>query len=122
LGEAVFDHVYLVITQANTLIHEKREQAYNNFKNELPRLVMQHHRPLISDDKILFADFDRFDEYFINPLTKVVQTATLYEPNIPKGIDPNDPESIEKLLATPAMQKVMEKQEKILEEHKKQAE
>jgi len=112
LGSQLFDHVYIVVTQGNTLVKEQKEKTYRNFKNDLPRILMEHNIPMIPQEKILFADFDNFDD-FLNPLTNGIQTANIYKPKIAEGIDTKDPESIERFLQTPEMKKAMEKYEEI---------
>lgn len=122
LGQGIFEHIYVTVTKSNTHIDEFRENVYRNFKADLPRILMQHHLPIISDDKILFADFDKFEDQFIVPLNKVLYTSTKYQVKLAEGVDSQDPDSIEKLLMSPEVKRLTEMYEKMMEQQKKEAE
>lgn len=121
LGEDLFEHVCIAITQADTLIPEQRKKVYQNYKQDLPRIFQENGLPAFTQ-KILFADFDRLKESFLEPLMKLLRTATSYVPKLAEEIDTNDQESINKFLAKPEMKKMMAHYESLAAEQKKQIE
>ncbi len=115
-GQEVFKHTLIAVTQANTLIPEKRQEAYQNFQLDFPNILSI---PSIGPKQVFFADGDdRFQEMFVRPLAKIMETATVYQPQISQDIDPKDPQSIKKVLAKPELQEYMKEYEAILEKQK----
>lgn len=119
LGQTLFKHIYIVVTQANTLETRARQQVYNNFSKDLFKIFEQHGIPPFSPDKLLFADFDNFEQQFLIPLGKVLPTVTSYKPELAQGIDPNDPESVKRFLADKEFKPILDKFEAMLAEERK---
>ena len=116
LGNSVFKHTFIVITQTNTLVHEQREKVFRLYSEELPQILANNGMPWFTKDRILFADFDKFNEMLLNPLGNIIQRSNSFIPNLPTNIDLNNPESIKVLLQGQEIQAWMKKQQEKNEE------
>jgi len=119
LGEQLYDHVYIVLTQVNNLVVEERPRLITRFMYQLPSILESQGFPSIPEERILVSDFDNFDK-FMTPLTREIQTQESFVPEIADGVDAKDPESIARFLQSPEMKKVMQKYEEIIEAKKNQ--
>ena len=115
LGAGVYDHVYIVITQVDTLVPDEKEKIYKNYKKDLPNIIAQHALPPFPQERMLFVDSNNFDE-FMQILTQEIRGAERYMPQIAREIDPNDPESIDRFLQAPEIKRVTEFYQKQTEE------
>jgi len=116
LGNSVFKHTFIAITQTNTLVPEQREKNFSLYTKELPQILANNGMPWFTKDKILFADFSQFDELFLNPLANILQSSTAFVPTLPTDIDPNNPETIKTYFQDPEMQAWIKKQKQQAEE------
>jgi len=122
LGHEIFKHTLIAVTQANTLVSEKRDEIYAKFPIQLPGILSNHGLNDFGPHKVLFPDADSFQEKFLKSFTEIIKDAPFYQPKIAQEIITKDPESIKKFLAKPEMQAFMKQYEDILAEQKKQTE
>lgn len=107
LGQDVFKHTFIAVTQVNMLEKGERARIYQHYPMDLPRILLEHGISGFGPQKILFSDFDNFKQKFVTPLTQILDQAPLFCPQIAQDIDVNDPNSIKRFLATPEMQKII---------------
>jgi len=122
LGQDVFKHTLIAVTQANMFKDKERMDIHTKFPIHLPKILSDYGLDDFGPNKILFADADNFKQQFLEPFTEIIKDAPIYQPQIAQEIDPQDPESIKRFLATPEMQAYMKQYEKMLAEQKKETE
>ena len=122
MGQGIFNHTIVAVTRGNTLIETQRMETYKKYSTELPQILHKHGLGNLGSEKILFADFDHFDELFMTPFIEILRNTPSYMPQIANDINPEDADSIERFLATPQMQAVCSKYESVLDEQRKQIE
>jgi len=120
LGQEVFNHTLIAVTQVNTLEKSERQKVYQKYPIELPEILDGHHLQGFGPDRILFADFENFKKGFMDPFIQFLKTTPSYKPQLAEGLDPKDPESIERLLATPQMKAVTKKYEEMMEKQRQE--
>jgi len=120
LGQDVFKHTFIAVTQVNTFGKTEKAKVYERYPLELPEILFDHNLKEFGPRKVLFADFDNFSEGFMKPFIQILKTTPSYVPKISKDIDPKDPESIKKFLAAPEVQEFMKKYETLLEAQRKE--
>jgi len=120
LGKEMFDHICIAVTQANTLVPDQRKKVCESFVNDLPMIFMQNNLPPFTEDRVLFADFDRLQEGFLEPLTNMIRTTSSYIPQLAEGIDLENSQSIDIFLARPETKEAMAYYEKLIAEQKEQ--
>lgn len=110
LGQSVFEHTFIAITQTNTLRPEKRLEAFEKYPTQLPEILSKNGIHWFGPERVLFADFDDFDEKFLVPLGEIIEKTSSYKPQIPEQIDSNDNDSIKLFLKDPCLQGWMNRQ------------
>jgi len=115
LGNNVFRHTFIAVTQTNTLKPQERQKVFDTYPNQMPEILAKHGMSWLGRDQILFADFQMFEEVFLKPMDQIIKTTSLYKPTLPTGVDLNDSESIRLLIMNSAIQAKIQKEQALLE-------
>jgi len=120
LGQEVFKHTLIAVTQINTLDKIQRRKSFQKYPIDLPEMLFERNIQGLGPNKVLFADFDNFKEGFMNPFIKFLKATPSYRLQLAEELDLKDLKSIERFIATPQMQEFARKYETILEEQRRQ--
>jgi GTP-binding protein EngB required for normal cell division len=114
LGNQVFRHTFIALTQVDTLQQSFQNETIKKFQTELPPLLEKEAFLKDFSKKILVSNFSNFNG-FLESLQSMLNMSS-YRPQLAEEIDPKDPDSIKKFLAQPQMKAVINKFENIIKQ------
>ena len=99
LGNELFNHSIIALTQTNKLSEDEREAKIQELKTQLPRLLNDRN---VSTDRITIfeAGWDRFDQ-FTEELGDKMATAPRWQSEVLERVDLDDPNAVENWLQDP---------------------